>query len=401
MILHLDMDAFFASVEVRDNPALKGLPLVVGGSLQRGVVMAASYEARRFGIHSAMPMFKALAKCTDLVVVPPRRDRYLAVSQQVMSILKRFSPQVQAVSIDEARMDIAGCQVLFGSPTAIGLAVKSKIAATLEMTGSVGIAPGMTFAKIASDMHKPDGLTIIAPEQMAAFITRLPLAKIPGVGKVMQQRLARLDCHRLGDVAQWSEAQLIHHVGRFGRKLHALSQGMDDNEIPAQAAAKSISAEETLSSDTRDPALIRGYMLKHAERISRQLRAKGLRAQVVSIKLKDADFKVITRQTLLATASDATKIIYQAAVALLAKHRIVKPIRLIGVGTTGLMPPQPARQAQLFEETAGSADGAWRQIEQTVDEIALKFGRHTITRAAVKSTLPRDKTPQKSPCDDR
>ena len=349
MILHIDMDAFYASVEQLDDPRLRNKCVIVGGTSNRGVVSAASYAARQFGVRSAMPIYQAKQKCPHGIFVPPRMDRYQAVSKKIMAVLRDFSPLVEPVSIDEAYVDITGCQRLFGEPQEIAWEIKRKIMETVNLTCSAGVAPNKFLAKIASDMQKPDGLTLIAPEQVGAFVDLLPINKVPGVGNKMQHQMELLGIRTLGDIQRLPQETLLRHLGKFGLRLRALSAGIDDSPVTPHAPHKSISSERTLAADTRDRELLKRCLLSQSADVARQLRLAGVRAKTITLKIKDADFKTVTRQTTMAIPAQSSKIIYEHAARLLDAYKIAKKIRLIGVGTSGFSPVTASVQLGLFE----------------------------------------------------
>ena len=383
MILHIDMDAFYASVEQLDDPRLKNKCVIVGGTSNRGVVSAASYEARHFGIHSAMPIYQAKQKCPHGIFVPPRMDRYKQVSKKVMALLRDFSPLVEPVSIDEAYLDITGCQRLFGEPQEIAWEIKRKIKETVHLTCSVGVAPNKFLAKIASDMQKPNGLTLILPAQVPTFIDSLPVKKVPGVGKKMLHQLELLGIRTLGDVQRLPEKSLVKHLGKFGKRLRALSSGSDDSLVTPHAPHKSISSEHTLAVDTRDAKLLKRYLLSQAGEVSRQLRQAGLRAKTITIKIKDADFKTVTRRTTIAVPTQSSKTIYKHAARMLDDYKTAKKIRLVGVGTSGFSSVAASVQMGLFDTNEETADN-WEKIDNTLDSISKKFGKDVVGRAALK-----------------
>jgi DNA polymerase-4 len=383
MILHIDMDAFYASVEKLDDPRLKNKCVIVGGTSNRGVVSAASYEARRYGVHSAMPIFKAKQKCPHGVFVPPRMSRYKEVSKKVMALLKEFSPLVEPVSIDEAYMDITGCQRLFGEPQEIAREIKRKIHDRVQLTCSVGVAPNKFLAKIASDLEKPDGLTVILPDQVSQFVESLAIQKVPGVGKKMVRQLALLGIHTLGDVQRLPEQALLKHLGKFGKRLRALSKGRDDSTVTPHTPHKSISSERTLSADTRDVKLLKRYLLSQSAEVARQLRQAGVRARTIVIKVKDADFKTVTRRTTIAIPTQSSKTIYKHAAQLIDEYKITQKIRLIGVGTTGFSAITASVQMGLFDQKEKPADN-WEKVDQALDSISQKFGKDAIGRATLK-----------------
>jgi DNA polymerase-4 len=382
MILHVDMDAFFASVEQLDHPEWRGRAVVVGKNSGRGVVAAASYEARVFGVRSAMPMARALKLCPSAVVAPPRMSRYQEVSSRVMEILETVSPLVEPVSIDEAYIDISGCERLHGGPETIAKTIKKTIAGTLGITCSVGVAPVKFLAKIASDMNKPDGLTLILPEAMDRFIETLSIDKVPGVGPVTRRQLALLGVETLGDAGRLPEDVLLKKLGKFGRRLAELSRGRDEAEVVPLSAAKSVSAETTLSEDTADMAVLKRLLLRHADEVCRQLQSLEARARVVFIKIKYADFSQTSRQTTLDTPIQSADTIYRHATALLEKQTIVQKVRLIGAGVTELVSLTGGVQMELFDGAA-RRDTRWEQVDRSVSAISEKFGKNMVKRGSL------------------
>ncbi len=383
MILHIDMDAFYASVEQLDDPRLKNKCVIVGGTSNRGVVLAASYEARQFGVHSAMPIYQAKQKCPHGIFVPPRMGRYKEVSKKVMALLKDFSPLVEPVSIDEAYMDITGCQRLFGEPQEIAWEIKRKIKETVNLTCSVGVAPNKFLAKIASDMEKPDGLTLILPDKVPEFIDSLPVKKVPGVGKKMFRQLELLGLRTLGDVQRLPEKSLLKHLGKFGKRLRTLSSGNDHSPVTPQAPHKSISSERTLAADTCDVKLLKRYLLSQCGEVSKQLRKTGVRAKTITIKIKDENFKTVTRRTTIAIPTQSSKTIYKHAAQLMDDYKITKKIRLIGVGTSGFSSVTASVQMGLFDTHAETRDD-WEKIDKALDSISKKFGKDVVGRATLK-----------------
>ncbi len=382
MILHLDMDAFFASVEQLDDPELKGKPVIVGKSSGRGVVTTASYEARKHGVHSAMPIFEAKKKCPQGIIVPGRMERYKEISAEIISLLGDFSPLVEQVSIDEAYLDISGCKKIFGGPEKIGADIKKKIKETINLSCSVGIAPVKFLAKIASDMKKPDGLTIITSDHMPKFIDKLDIRKVSGVGKSMTRQLEILGIRSLGDIKKYSETALTNRLGKYGHRLIAFSKGIDDSPVTPFNQAKSISAENTLSMDTLDKEELKAYLLRHSERVGRQLRRNKVRAGTIMLKIKTAEFKLLTRSMTIKEPTQSTEIIYRKAATLLENFRVEKKIRLIGVGVSGLLPETGPVQMELFEETCEHTSN-WEKVDRAVDGIAEKYGNHAVKRASI------------------
>jgi len=383
MILHIDMDAFYASVEQLDDPRLKNKCVIVGGTSSRGVVSAASYEARKFGVHSAMPIYQARQKCPHGIFVPPRMGRYKEVSQKVMALLRDFSPLVEPVSIDEAYLDITGCRRLFGEAQQIAQEIKRKIKETVHLTCSVGVAPNKFLAKIASDLDKPDGLSVILPDQVPAFIDTLSVKKVPGVGKKLFHQLELMGIQTLGDIRRLPEEALIKHLGKFGKRLRALACGSDDSPVLPHAPHKSISSERTLAADTRDIKLLKRYLLGQSAEVARQLRLAGVRARTITIKLKDEGFKTVTRRTTIAIPTQSSKTIYKHAVQLTEEHKMSRKIRLIGVGVSGFSSVTASVQMGLFDTGEEIADD-WEKIDRALDSISKKFGKDVVGRASLK-----------------
>jgi DNA polymerase-4 len=383
MILHLDMDAFYAAVEQRDDPGLRGRCVIVGGTGRRGVVSAASYEARRFGVRSAMPMYQARQLCPQGVFVAPRMSRYQEISRAVMKILGEFSPLVEPVSIDEAFMDLAGTERLHGRPEEIAGRLKARIRADLKLSCSVGVAPNRFLAKIASDLNKPDGLTVIAPGAVAEFIERLPLAKVPGVGPKMQARLEAMGVAFLGGLRQFSPEALRLNFGKYGDRLRELARGLDPTPITPDAPAKSISSECTLAVDTRERDALSRCLLEQAEEVGAGLRREGVKARTVVLKIKHADFTLVTRRMTFAPPTQSSKELYRRARGLLERYRPAQRIRLIGLGATGFVPADAPVQPSLFEEAPDGGKG-WEEVDRTLDRIRARFGPGVIGRGSLK-----------------
>ena len=382
-ILHMDMDAFFASVEQLDNPALRGKCLVVGGLSNRGVVAAASYEARKFGIHSAMPIFQAKQKCADLVIVPPRRKRYSELSHRIMGILEIFSPIVEPVSIDEAYVDISGCARLFGEPLGIAEAVKTRIKDGTQLTCSVGVAPNKFLAKIASDFHKPDGLTLILPEQVDSFIQTLPIDKVPGVGAKALQKLSAMGIDTLGQVGLVHRQTLIQKFGKFGYRLYDLAHGKDDSPVTSLNVAKSVSSEITLENNTRDRLILSSHLLAQAQLVARQLRQHHLMARIITLKIKTSDFKRHSHSQTLANPIRSSDTIYQTALDLLDSCALSFSVRLIGIAAGGLQSKTTPVQQDIFEKSRHTRQRKWEQVDEAMDAVAQRFGHHFVIRGAL------------------
>jgi len=383
MILHVDMDAFYASVEQLDNPRLKGRCVIVGGTGGRGVVSAASYEARAFGVRSAMPIFQARQRCPQGVFIQPRMDRYREVSAEVMAVLQEFSPLVEQVSIDEAFMDLSGTERLHGPPDEVGRTLKKQILESVRLTCSVGVAPNRFLAKIASDYKKPDGLTVIHPDQVADFIDRLPIGKVPGIGPKTQPKVAEFGIRFLGDIRKFPEPTLASIFGSYGRRLLELSRGIDPTPVTPDAPAKSVSSECTLEEDTREKSALTRCLLEQAEEVAAGLRSEGVKARTVVLKIKHADFRLCTRRTTFTLPTQSSKELYRQALRLLEEYRITQKIRLIGLGATGFVPADAPRQQELFAGEERSREG-WEKVDRTVESIKSKFGDKVIQRATLK-----------------
>ena len=368
---HIDMDAFYASVEQLDHPWLKGKCVIVGGTSNRGVVSAASYEARKYGVRSAMPAFQARQRCPEGVFLPPRMSRYSEISRAVMGILREFTPLVQVVSIDEAYLDMSGTRELHGSPETVGHRIKARILAA-------------TGLKIASDMDKPDGLTVIKPEAVTEFIAHLPIRKVPGVGRKTFERLDLMGIKTLGDVSRFPEKMLVDRFGKYGRRLMALAAGRDTSSVIPHSPHKSVSSERTLRANTDDIGLLKHHLLSESEEVARHLRKSDVKARTITLKLKHADFKIVTRSTTLSGPTQSSKAIYRTAAELLDRYPLEQKIRLIGVGTSGLTEETPPVQLDLFgRETRSTAN--WEKIDRAVDSIHSKFGKGAIKRARFSS----------------
>jgi DNA polymerase-4 len=383
MILHIDMDAFYASVEQLDNPWLRGRCVIVGGTSGRGVVSAASYEARKFGVRSAMPVFQARQLCPQGVFIHPRMDRYQEVSGRVMEILREFSPQVEPVSIDEAFMDLAGTERLFGSPAELARTIQNRVREAVHLTCSVGVAPNRFLAKVASDFQKPDGLTVIQPDQVAAFIDRLPIGKVPGVGPRTQPRLEQLGVHFLGDIRRFPEPTLESIFGAYGRRLLELSRGIDPTPVTSDSRAKSVSSECTLEADTADPAALTRCLLEQADEVAAGLRKEGVKARTVVLKIRHADFKRFTRRTTFDPPTQSSKVLYRHAVRLLQEYRFTQKVRLVGLGATGFVPAAAPQQQELFAGEDRSHEG-WEKVDRTLERIKRRYGEKVIRRASLK-----------------
>ncbi|HVW34313.1 MAG TPA: DNA polymerase IV [Acidimicrobiia bacterium] len=347
-ILHVDLDAFYASVEVLEDPRLRGKPVLVGGTGPRGVVAAASYEARRFGVHSAMPMGRARRLCPAAVVLPPRFDLYRAKSRAVHEIFESFTPFIEPIALDEAFLDVSGARRLFGDGAEIGAAIRERVRTTTGLTASVGVAPNKLLAKLASDDAKPDGMLVVEPGTELAFLHPHPVGRLWGVGPATRARLARFGVETIGDLARVPEASLVDALGRaHGSHLHALAKGSDDRPVNPERESKSISQEETFPRDVADKEALRGVARRMAERVGAKLAEHGLSGRTVTIKVRFPDFRTITRSVTLPEAFSGPADISGLALGLLDRVDTRGGIRLLGVGVSNLS-EGPARQGSLF-----------------------------------------------------
>jgi len=381
-ILHVDMDAFYASVEQRDNPELRDKPLVVGGGDNRGVVAAASYESRRFGIRSAMPMAEARRRCPDLLRVAPRMSHYKAVSEQIFAVFHEFSPLVEGLSLDEAFLDVTASLKLFGSGTKIAIAIKRRILETTQLSASVGVAENKLIAKIASDMDKPDGLVEITADNANRKLDPLPVSVIPGIGGKTLAKLHKVNIRSVRDLRLADSRDIEPVFGRFTMRTRDRAAGIDARPVVSSRGEKSISAEETYERDLDDQQEMEHELLRLTERTSRRLRKAGLQAGTVQVKIRQSDFSTFTRQRTLRPPGNGTDQLYAIACELLGKWLAENPgerVRLLGVGGASLA---PADQGVLFADTTEAA----APVDKTVDEIRSRFGNAAVGRA---STLGR------------
>jgi DNA polymerase-4 len=381
-ILHVDMDAFYASVEVRDRPDLAGRPVIVGATGGRGVVLSATYEARTFGVRSAMPVGQARRLCPHAIFVPPRHGLYGAVSKEVMSIFRAVTPEVEPLSLDEAFLDVSGSLRRLGPPAAIGAQIRRQVSQQQRITCSVGIATTKFVAKLASVHCKPDGLLVIPADGVLEFLHPLPVSALWGVGERTGQILARLGLRTVGDIASAPPGALERELGRAtAAHLAALAWGRDERKVVPGTQEKSIGAEETFAADVDDPATIRRELLRLSGRTARSLRSSGLAARTVVVKLRLADFRTITRSRTLPEPTDVAQKIYLTACALYSGAGLDDRarLRLVGVRTAGLVPAAAAQTQLSLGETAP----AWRDAERAADRIAGRFGTKAIGPAAL------------------
>ena len=377
-IIHVDLDAFFAAVEQRDHPELRGKPVIVGGDPRsRGVVSTCSYEARKFGVHSAMPLATALRLCPQGIFVPVDGAKYQRVSRDVMTVLRRFTPAVEQVSIDEAFLDVAGSEALFGAAPEIARRIKREVVEATGLTVSVGVATTKLIAKVGSDLRKPDGLVIVEPGQEAAFLAPLEIRRLWGIGPKTAERLHGLGVRTIGELAALPVETLARALGDHGATLHDRAMGVDfDPVVGGGEAAKSVSHETTFAVDVTDPAEIERTLLALTEGVSARLRAGGIRAGTVAVKIRDSQFRTITRQKSLPEPSDLTDTIWRAALELARPEVRGKKIRLLGVSATQLGAPE---QISMFEVV----DAKQRRAVDAQDAVRRRFGDRAVTRASL------------------
>jgi nucleotidyltransferase/DNA polymerase involved in DNA repair len=380
------MDAFYAAVEQRDRPELRGRPVIVGadpkGGRGRGVVSTCSYEARRFGVHSAMPISVAFRQCPKGVYLPVDMAKYAAVSKQVMAILRRFTDVVEPVSIDEAFLDVTGSERALGSGEQIAGRLKREIHDELGLTASVGVASCKLVAKIASDMRKPDGLVVVPPGEEAAFLAPLPVRRLWGVGPKLEEQLAKLGVQTIGDLAALDESRLRRRLGSHGHDLRRLARGEDDREVVASSGeAKSIGQEHTYDEDQADPAVLRRTLLKLADGVAGRLRHHGLRGRTITLKYRDESFTTLTRSETIGAATDHGDVIFAVAWRLFEQVHGRRRVRLLGIYASGF---GGGGQLDLFAPEAAPAD-------RLRDSVAARFGENSLTRASLLRPKPREK----------
>ena len=378
-ILHIDMDAFYASVEEQDRPELKGMPLIVGGTSGRGVVAAASYAVRRFGVRSAMPMREALRRCPHAVCVPPRMARYQEVSTRVFAIFHEFTPLVEGLSLDEAFLDVTASERLLGSAEFIGGEIRRRIRQQTGLTASVGIAPNKLLAKIASDLNKPDGMCRIGPDNVREVMDGLPVETLYGIGPRSLPAVHAAGIRSCGDLRTACDEALWQAFGTHGKAMRDRAAGLDDRPVEPNREEKSISAEETYAVDLKGSARLNVELLRLADRAASRLRAHDLTAGRVSVKIRRGDFTTYTRQRALGSPTQDTAVVAAVASALLGRWLATQPnaaVRLLGVGVGDLGTLQ---QPDLF--AAGAAQGT--RLDAAIDGIRDRFGRSMLTRASL------------------
>ena len=379
MILHIDMDAFYASVEERDNPSLVGKPVIVGVSAEgRGVVAAANYEARKFGVHSAMPAARAKRLCPHAVFLKTRIDYYASVSRLIRDIFEQFTPLVEPLSLDEAFLDVTGSEKLFGSSAEIGRQIKERIRRELKLVASVGVAPNKFLAKIASDVNKPDGFLVVEADQVREFLDPLPVGRLWGVGKVTGQVFERLSIRTIGQLRQMPINTLNDLFGSAGEHYWQLAHGIDDRRVVSDREAKSISNETTFAADISDMEVLRAWLVELVDQVAQRLRRHDLKGRAVELKVRFADFKTISRSLTLAEPSNVTQDLLDAGMDLLTKRLPPRhlPVRLLGFGVSKLDDSGTSQQ-QLFDQPDRARH---RELDRVADQITAKFGKMAIRR---------------------
>ena len=381
IIVHADMDAFYAAVEQLDRPELRGRPVIVGHASDRGVVLTASYEARVYGVGSAMPMVVAKRRCPQAIVVGPRFDRYRALSQRILATFGKFSPSVEPLSLDEAFIDVTGTEKLFGPPRRLAQALKEAVrCATGGLTVSVGISATKFVAKVASAYCKPDGLTIVPPSEASEWLSGQPISSLWGVGPKTEQHLRAAGANRIGDLCRLPRGELARIAGSGAQRLLELARGVDPRPVDGERAAISISSERTFEHDIAARARIALELRHAAEDVAQRLRRKRLLAQGVRIKLKTHDFRLVTRQLMLQTPTNLGTHLHQAAIRLLNQLDEPGPFRLAGLGAYGLSDARINLQQSLeFERDAKS-----ERLERTLDRLQERFGADSIRRGAAE-----------------
>ncbi len=378
VIAHADMDAFYASVEQLDDPSLRGRRLIVGPNSLRGVVLTASYEARKTGVKSAMPMAEAMRRCPDALVVPPRFDRYQEQSKAIMNAFADFSPSVEAISLDEAFIDMTGAEGIFGTPANIARLIRDAVTdATGGLTASVGIAATKYVAKVASDFNKPNGITVVSPEETIDWLNPLPVSRLWGAGPKTVPRFHKLGLLTIGDVRRADAFFLKQNFGNGAAHFQALANGQDPRRVSGRRKARSIGSERTLLHDVSSRDEIEQYLKRSADRIGRRLRDKGYRCGGVRVKLKTNKFKLLSRQSRLTEPSDCADHLYKVAADLLSQFEDNGPYRLVGLAAYELSRANDPQQVDMF-----ATDAKPKALENAIDDCIKKFGKGVISRAA-------------------
>lgn len=376
-ILHVDMDSFFASIEQRDHPELRGKPVLVGYDGPRGVVAAASYEARQYGCHSAQPMSIAKQRCKHAIIMPVRRDCYRNVSKKMFTILDSFSPVIEPLSIDEAFLDITGTERTLGTAKHVAEQIKLRIRQELNLIASIGVAPNKFLAKLASEMEKPDGLTLIDESMIDRVLLPLPVTRLWGVGAVTAEKFARIGIRTIADLRAYSPEAITQHFGAEGQRYLNMSHGLDDRPVVPDREAKSISHEHTFEVDLDNVEAVRQMLLSQTEQVARRLRKHQMVAKCISIKIRFGDFKTISRSKTLERATNVTAELWQAADEVFGQWQF-QPVRLIGIAAERLS--ERDEQAELFSDPIQERE---MRLDEISDLIIDKFGIGAIKRGGM------------------
>jgi DNA polymerase-4 len=396
-ILHVDLDAFYASVEQLDDPQLRGRPVIVGGLGPRGVVAASSYEAREWGVHSAMPMGRARRACPDGVFLAPRFERYEAASREVMAILRSYTPLVEPLSLDEAFLDVRGARRLHGTGPGIAAAIKAQVRQDTGLTASVGVATTKFLAKIASDLSKPDGLLVVDVGAELEFLHPLAVERLWGVGPATRRKLSRFGVKTIGDLAGLPEGTLTRAVGdAHGRHLHALAWNRDDRAVETERRPKSVGHEETFPSDVLDRSVLEREILKFADRVASRLRKSGLVGRTVQLKVRYGDFRTITRSRTIAEPTDLASDLARTGTELLRAVELGAGIRLLGLSMQQLSEAEAVQEAFSLgdAESPTGSEAARRQrgeLERSVDRVRARYGEDAVVPARLMHTNERDR----------
>lgn len=378
-ILHIDMDAFFASVECLDDPDLKGKAVIVGGDPKgRGVVSAASYEARKYGIHSAMPMAQAIRLYPDVIVRPVRMNRYVEVSRKIHEIFYRYTPQIEPISLDEAFLDVTGSIKLFGDAEQIGRKIKTEVREELGLVASVGIAPNKFLAKLASDLDKPDGFVVITVDRIQEILDPLPISKIWGIGKVTEKALKSIEIHTIGQLRKANSEHLKSILGNQASHILRLATGVDNREVESDRLAKSISSEQTFPTDIQDKDTLLSILLNQVEEVAQRLRKGRFEARTITLKLRDGNFKTVTRNSTFEKATNITETLWQEAKSSFLKWRKKSAcaLRLLGFGAAGLI-SEGSGQKELFTDPDEEKQ---KRLDKTFDRIKHRYGDDAVKR---------------------
>ena len=390
MILHIDMDAFYAAIELRDCPELRGKPVVVGGSPKgRGVISAASYEARKFGIHSAMSAAQALRLCPQAVFIKPRMNHYAAISKQIREIFFNYTSLVEPIAFDEAFLDVSGCERLFGDAVTIARKVKDQIKSETGLVASAGVAPNKFLAKVASDLEKPDGLTVVDPDRVQEFLDPLPISRIWGVGKVTEAKFGSLGVHTVADLRRLTVDAMKKQFGINSQHFWNLARGIDSRGVVPDRHAKSISHETTFGRDVDDVEVLRAWIIELSDQVARRLRRYGIVGKTVNLKIRYSDFRTFSRASTLPVATSSTRELSDTAAEVLvqaivpgtlgSQTRIEQGIRLLGMGVSNLTHPAEKSQMLLFDQDNKEKQ---QRFDNASDQIKDKFGAGSVQRAS-------------------